>query len=74
VLPISPDIDPTGPRLRLLDALSENSGRDVARIAALSGLAEDRVRAELGLLELEGIVHERPSGWSKFTTKQLAAR
>jgi DNA processing protein len=74
VLPISPDIDPTGTRLRLLDALSENSGRDVARIAALSGLAEDRVRAELGLLELEGIVHERPSGWSKFTTKQLAAR
>jgi DNA processing protein len=71
---ISPAIDPTGTRLRLLDALSERSGRSVDRIAALSGLAADRVRAELGLLELEGIVHELPAGWTKFTAKQLEAR
>jgi DNA processing protein len=61
----APRFDPDGTRTRLLDALSERSGRDVHRIAAQSGLAEDRVRAELGLLELEGLVHERPSGWLK---------
>ena len=72
--PISPAIDPTGTRVRLLDALSEKSGRSVARISEFSGLAADRVRAELGLLELEGIVHERPSGWMKLTLKQLEAR
>jgi DNA processing protein len=73
-IPISPAIDPTGTRVRLLDALSERSGRSVARLAQFSGLAADRVRAELGLLELEGIVHERPTGWMKFTVKQLEAR
>ena len=72
--PISAAIDPTGTRVRMLDALSERSGRSVARIAQLSGLAPDRVRAELGLLELEGIVHERPSGWMKFSAKQLEAK
>jgi DNA processing protein len=71
---ISPAIDPTGTRVRLLDAVSDRSGRSVARIAQFSGLAPDRVRAELGLLELEGIVHERPSGWMKFTEKQLRDR
>jgi DNA processing protein len=71
---ISPAIDPTGTRVRLLDALSDRSGRSVARIGQLSGLAVDRVRAELGLLELEGIVRELPGGWQKFTVKQLEAR
>ncbi len=71
---IPPAIDPSGTRLRLLDALSERSGRSVDRIAALSGLAADRVRAELGLLELEGIVHELPSGWQRFTIRQMEAR
>jgi len=72
--PISPAIDPTGTRVRILDALSDRSGRSVARIGAISGLAADRVRAELGLLELEGIVRELPGGWQKFTVKQLEAR
>lgn len=72
--PISQAIDPTGTRVRLLDALSDKSGRSVARISQFSGLAADRVRAELGLLELEGIVHERPSGWMKLSLKQLEAR
>jgi DNA processing protein len=72
--PISPAIDPTGTRVRILDALSERSGRSVARIGAISGLAADRVRAELGLLELEGIVRELPGGWQKFTVKQLEVR
>ncbi|CAN5504953.1 DNA-processing protein DprA [soil metagenome] len=73
-IPISSGIDPTGTRTRLLDAVSERSGRPVAKIAQLSGLAPDRVRAELGLLELEGLVHQGPSGWQKFTVKQLLAK
>ena len=73
-LPISSGIDPTGTRMRLLDALSERSGRQVGRIAELSGLAPDRIRAELGLLELEGIVHEGSGGWRRFTAKQLQAK
>jgi DNA processing protein len=73
-IPISTGIDPTGTRMRLLDALSERSGRTVDKIAGLSGLAPDRVRAELGLLELEGLVHEGAGGWQKFSAKQLLAR
>jgi DNA processing protein len=54
--------DPTPTQLRVLDAISERTPRRVERIAELSGLAVDRVRAELGLLHLDGQVGERPSG------------
>jgi hypothetical protein len=37
-------------------------------------LAPDRVRAELGPLELEGLVHEGAAGWQRFTAKQLLAK
>jgi len=57
--------DLSGTRVRVLDAVHERTPRRVERIAALSGLAADRVRAELGLLELEGFVLERPSGWTR---------
>lgn len=57
------DADPTGTRVRLLDALSGRSPRSPEKVAALSGLAVDRVRAELGLLSLEGAVRERAGGW-----------
>lgn len=66
--------DPTGTRTRLLDALSERSGRSVQTLAKSSGLAPDRIRAELGMLELEGLVHERPTGWQKYTARQLEDR
>lgn len=69
--PISSGIDPTGTRVRLLDAVSERTGRNVEKLATISGLTVDRVRAELGLLELEGIVRELPGGWQKFTAIQL---
>lgn len=55
--------DPTGTRTRLLDALSPRSARSPEHIAKLSGLAVDRVRAELGLLALDGAVKERAGGW-----------
>lgn len=57
--------DPYGTRLRVLDALSAHGGRSAQKVAALSGLALDRVRAELGLLELEGLAREMPSGWMR---------
>ena len=69
---ISPAIDPTGTRVRLLDALSERSGtRRSPRSPSSRAWRADRVRAELGMLELEGIVHEAPGGWLKFTKTQL---
>lgn len=55
----------SGSRMRVLDAISDRTPRRVERVAELSGLALDRVRAELGLLELEGFVLERPSGWMR---------
>jgi DNA processing protein len=57
--------DLTGTRLRVLDAVHARTPRRTERVAALSGLAPDRVRAELGMLELEGLVIERPSGWTR---------
>jgi DNA processing protein len=57
--------DMTASRIRVLDAVSDRTPRRIERIAQLSGLALDRVRAELGLLELEGFVLERPSGWMR---------
>jgi DNA processing protein len=60
---VRPSADPAGTRIRLLDALSARSARSPEKIAALSGLAVDRVRAELGLLALEGAVRERGGGW-----------
>lgn len=57
--------DPTGARLRVLDAIDAQTPRRVQRICELTGLAPDRVRATLGLLELEGYAIERPSGWMR---------
>jgi len=60
-----PAADPAGTRIRLLDALAPRSARTAESIATLSGLAVDRVRAELGLLALEGAVREHAGGWVK---------
>ncbi|WP_231606410.1 DNA-processing protein DprA [Salinibacterium sp. NK8237] len=48
---------------RLLDALSARSARTTDDIAARSGLAISTVRAQLGLLELDGRVAETERGW-----------
>ncbi|AYF98613.1 DNA-processing protein DprA [Protaetiibacter intestinalis] len=60
--------DPSGTRIRLLDALAPRSPRTPEKVAALSGLAVDRVRAELGLLALEGAVRERAGGWVRVAS------
>lgn len=51
-------------RTRVLDALTAVA-RDVSRIAILSGLSIAAVRAELALLEAEGVVEESPHGWRR---------
>ncbi|MGV8857566.1 DNA-processing protein DprA [Rhodoglobus sp.] len=48
---------------RLFDALSARSARTTDDIAARSGLALTTVRAQLGLLELDGRVTETERGW-----------
>lgn len=53
----------TPERTRLLDALSGRTGREVAELARRSGLSVERVRAELGLLDLEGRVSRDAHLW-----------
>lgn len=62
--------DVSASRLRVLDAIDARTPRRVERVAALSGLAPDRVRAELGMLELEGFVIERPTGWMRTVDRR----
>jgi len=54
--------DPSPERTRVLDALTR-TGRDLTRLAAISGMSLDAVRAELGMLELDGLATEGPGGW-----------
>lgn len=61
-----PASGPTPTRTRVLDALAR-TGRDVSRVAAISGLSIDQVRAELGLLDLDGLVTESSTGWRRAT-------
>jgi len=56
---VSPD------QIRLLDAVSTRTPRDVTEIARLSGLAESRVRSLLGLLGLDGAVEQVRDGWRR---------
>lgn len=55
--------DPDGARTRLLDALSRRQPREAEQLAAISGLGLERVRSELGLLELEGAARRGERGW-----------
>ena len=48
---------------RLLDALSTRTPHTARELARLAGLSEDRVRALLGLLALEGAAAQREDGW-----------
>lgn len=53
----------TPEQTRVIDALSARSARPLENIAARSGLSIAAVRAELGVLELDGAVSERAGGW-----------
>lgn len=59
------DGDRTDDRTRILDALSSRTARDIDDIARRCGMAIDDVRAHIGLLELEGAVEARPTGWRR---------
>ena len=56
-------------RTRLLDALGTRTPLDVMEICRRSGLAPDRVRALLGLLDLEGILTRSDAGWVRAATR-----
>jgi DNA processing protein len=58
--------DPSPERTRVLDALTR-SGRYVPQIAAICGMSIDAVRAELGMLELDGLAVAGPTGWRRIT-------
>jgi DNA processing protein len=58
--------DPSPERTRVLDALTR-SGRYVPQIAAICGMSIDAVRAELGMLELDGLAVAGPTGWRKVS-------
>ncbi|MBX3094495.1 MAG: DNA-processing protein DprA [Cryobacterium sp.] len=49
--------------VRVLDAMSARSARDVGDVASRSGLAIATVQSVLGRLELEAAVCEREDGW-----------
>ena len=51
--------------IRVLDALSQRSFRTIDDIAVRTGLAMSAITAALGLLELDGRVESRDSGWRK---------
>lgn len=58
---------PNPERTRLLDALSTRAGRDAEELARRSGLSVDRVRAQLGLLELDGVVSRDGHDWRRVS-------
>ena len=51
--------------MRLLDALSARGARNTDDIASRCGLSLARVRAGLGMLELDGRVTETERGWKR---------
>ena len=56
--------------VRLLDALSARTARPTDDVAARSGLAISTVRAQLGLLELDGRVTETERGWKRVASER----
>lgn len=64
--------DRTGDRSRLLDALSSRTARTSAEVARRAGFALDEATALLGLLELEGTVTRRSSGWVQTSLRDAA--
>lgn len=52
-------------QLRLLDALSTRTWTTSTELARRSGLAPERVRSLLGLLELDGAVSRGDAGWRR---------
>ncbi|WP_340687348.1 DNA-processing protein DprA [Amycolatopsis coloradensis] len=62
--------DRLGPEaLRVHDALSDRSARQVERIAAESGIPVERVRSLLPALELDGFAERGDAGWRRRTAK-----
>lgn len=70
--PASASTDPTG--TRVADALSARVPREASDIAARSGLSLSDVRAQLGRMQLDGVVRESERGWTKRATASQKPR
>lgn len=66
-----PPVDPE--RVRLLDVMSARAGVSVTELARRSGLSPDRIRALLGLLELDEEVRRDGAGWRRTATPSAPA-
>ncbi|MBC7442149.1 MAG: DNA-protecting protein DprA [Ramlibacter sp.] len=53
----------TSEQIRVFDALSTRSPRTVNDLARRAGLSAAAVQGSLGALDLEGVAHERETGW-----------
>ena len=49
--------------IRVLDAMSTRTPRELSDVAARAGLAATEAMSVLGRLEAEGAVERRPGGW-----------
>lgn len=60
---MSRSVDVTREEMRIVDGLSKRVPRTVAELVRLTGVEPAGVRAALGRLALNGIVHDRDGGW-----------
>ncbi|MFF2369585.1 DNA-processing protein DprA [Agromyces sp. NPDC058110] len=60
---VKTEVEPSPEAVRLLDALSTRSARDLDELARRSGLGVREVRSVLGVLDLDGVVAQRAGGW-----------
>ncbi|MEO7349192.1 MAG: DNA-processing protein DprA [Terrimesophilobacter sp.] len=60
--------------VRIMDALSARSTRIVDDIAARSGLSVSAVQGALGVMQLDGVVAERATGWVRTAADGVSSR
>jgi DNA processing protein len=65
--------NPRHEHTRVLDALAPRSARSVDDVASRAGLSIAEVQSVLGVLELDGAVQERETGWVKQRASSAAA-
>jgi DNA processing protein len=66
-----PGRSPHHEHTRVLDALAPRSARSVDDVASRAGLSIAEVQSVLGVLELDGAVQERATGWVKQRASAL---
>ncbi|MCX7522128.1 DNA-processing protein DprA [Microbacterium sp. STN6] len=57
----------TADETRVLDAMSKRAAREATDISRRCGMSLGQVSAVLGMLQLDGVVRERPGGWVRLS-------